>query len=140
MGKFANKARALRRMAAIPPAVKAALKAQNAANAADMVETAKRFAPEQDGVLRDSIRHEDASEPHRISQRVEAGGPTTTNPVRRSKKGSSPDYDYAQAQEYGTQDMAAQPFFWPAWRLKRKAYKRRMSKAAKAAIGQAVRK
>lgn len=136
---FSNKGRALKRMAAIPPAVKAALKAQNAANAADMVETARRFAPEDDGVLRDSIRHEDASDDSRISQRVEAGGPTTTNPVRQSAKATA-DYDYALAQEYGTADMPANPFFWPAWRLKRKAYKRRMSKAAKAAIGKAVRK
>lgn len=141
MAGFSNKARALRRMASIPPAVKAALKAQNAVNAAELVETAKRFAPpDETGALRESIRHADDSDDTRISQRVEAGGPTTTKPVRQSGKGSAPTYDYALAQEFGTTDAAANPFFWPAWRLKRRAFKRRMSKAAKAAIGQAVRK
>lgn len=137
---FSNRDRLRRRLKAIPLEVRKALRAQNAVNAAEMVETAKGFAPEDDGVLRASIKSQDVSDSTRISQRVEAGGPTTTRPVRKSEKGNAPTYDYALAQEHGTEDMPAHPFFWPAWRLKRRRFKTRMSRAAKKAIGSAVAK
>lgn len=131
---FTNRVRLQRRLKAIPVAVRRALKAQNAVNAAELVETVKGFMPVDDGTLRGSVKHHDVSDSTRISQRVSAGGAATTKPVRRSSKDNAPLYDYALAQEYGTEKMPANPAFWPAWRLKRRRFKARMSRAAKKAI------
>jgi HK97 gp10 family phage protein len=131
---FTNRVRLQRRLKAIPLAVRRALKAQNAVNAAELVETVKGFMPVDDGTLRSSVKHQDVSDSTRISQRVSAGGAATTKPVRSSSKGNAPLYDYALAQEYGTEKMPANPAFWPAWRLKRRRFKARMSRAAKKAI------
>lgn len=136
---FTNRDRLRRRLKAIPVEVRRALKAQNAKNAAEMVETAKGFAPKDDHTLANSIRHQDVSDSTRISQRVEAGGKATTKPVRKSEKGGAPMYDYALAQEYGTVDMPAHPYFWPAWRLKRRRFKSRMTRAAKKAVEGAIK-
>lgn len=58
--------------------------------------------------------------------RVVAGGALT---VRTSISGKS--FDYARADEFGTQKMAAQPFFFPTYRLMKKkiiaAMKRRIT-------------
>lgn len=136
MTGFTNRVRLQRRLQSIAPGVRRALKAQNAINAAEMVETAKGFAPVDEGDLKASIRHEDVSDGTKISQRVSAGGPTTTKPVR---KGQSASYDRANAAEYGADGSPAHPFFWPAWRLKRRRFKSRMTRAGKKAIQEAVK-
>lgn len=132
---FTNRDRLRRRMRSIPKAVRQALRVQNAKNAAELVETIRGFAP-GDGPLQASVKNHDVTDSTRISQRIEAGGPTTTKPVR---EGQSATYDYALAQEFGTAKMTANPFFWPAWRLKRRRFKSRMTRAAKKAIAEAIR-
>lgn len=134
---FTNRDRLRRRMKAIPSEVRKALKAQNAVNAAELVQTIVGFVPKDDGALAASVRHQDVSDSTRISQRVESGGAATTRPVR---EGADATYDYALAQEYGTGKMPANPSFWPAWRLKRRRFKTRMSRAAKKAVAAAVTK
>ena len=134
MTKFTNRVRLQRRLQSIAPAVRRALKAQNAINAAELVETVKGFAPVDDGVLKASVKHEDVSDGTKISQRVSAGGAMTTRPVR---KGQTATYDYANAAEYGADGSPAHPFFWPAWRLKRRRFKSRMTRAGKKAIQEA---
>lgn len=134
--KFTNRDRLQRKFKAIPPAVRKALLSQNNANGDELVETIRGFmSSPQSGDLRASVRNQDVSDGDRISQRVEAGGEKTTKPVR---KGATATYDYALAQEYSTVDMPANPAFWPAWRLKRRRFKSRMSRAAKKAIQGAV--
>jgi HK97 gp10 family phage protein len=56
------------------------------------------------GKLAESIRLERGRHPLRVL--VRAGGPLTT------KDG----YDHALANEFGTEKLQAQPFFWPAYR------------------------
>lgn len=152
-GFGAGKARFRRKLLQMTPAIEKALKTQNALNAAEMVQTVKGFIPVDQGVLRDSVRHEDTSTGQRITQTISVGGAATTKKIGdrtydrevslgsgdtagRTKKagGASVTYDYALAQEYGTSDMPANPALWPAWRLKRRRMKARMSKAAKNAI------
>jgi HK97 gp10 family phage protein len=62
--------------------------------------------------------------------RVVAGGVLTTRPSV-----SSTPYDYARADEFGTREMPARPFFFPTYRLKKKkmisAIKRRITAAIK---------
>lgn len=62
--------------------------------------------------LVDSIRVEKARREMRVN--VLAGGPKTT-------RGG---YDYALANEFGTEKMRAQPFFWRAYRSKKAAIRR----------------
>ena len=85
----------------------------------------------KEGTLRDSIRVEPRKQKGLIGALIKAGGPTTTKPVR---KGQSAQYDYAMAQELGTQDMLAQPFFFPEYRRAKSSIKRRASRAVKEAV------
>lgn len=121
---FTNRDRLRRRMKSIPVEVRKALKAQSAQNAADLVDTMKGFAPVQDGALVSSIKHQDVSDSTRISQRVSAG---------------ARDAPYAAWVEFGTSKNAANPFFWPAYRLMKRRMKSRMSRAAKKAVQEAVK-
>lgn len=63
--------------------------------------------------------------------RIMAGGKLTIRPSVSSKP-----YDYARADEFGTQKMGAKPFFFPTYRLLKKkiisAMKRRITKSIKA--------
>lgn len=121
---FTNRARLRRKLRAIPVGARKALKAQNAQNAADLVDTMKGFAPVQEGGLVSSIKHQDVSDSTRISQRVTAG---------------ARDAPYAAWVEFGTSKSEASPFFWPAFRLLRRRMKSRMSRAAKKAVQEAVK-
>lgn len=47
--------------------------------------------------------------------RIVAGGKLTTRPAVSSKP-----YDYSRADEFGTMNMAAKPFFFPTYRLRKK--------------------
>lgn len=159
MAGFKNAKRASRRLRAIPPLVRKQVRAQLTANAAELVRAQKAFAPVDDGDLRASIRFEDASSAGRIAMTVKAGGSRTTKAIGtrtydrevnintgdtrgRAKKagGKSVTYDYALGQEFGTEDMPANPFFFPPYRAKKRAFKRTRNKAAKDAIGAAVTK
>lgn len=97
-------------------------------SAAEVVSVARTLAPSDDGDLKASIRQEPGE--HELQRVVEAGGPTTTRPVR---EGKSPVYDYALAQEFGTAEQEPQPFFNPAWRLARRRAKNRISRAVRKA-------
>lgn len=124
MAGFSNRKRLSAKMKAIPVEVRRALRAQNAANAEELVQTMKGFVPVDEMKLHDSIKRQDVSNSARISQRVSAG---------------SRSAPYASWVEHGTSKNDAKPFFWPSWRLKRKRLKGRMTRAAKKAIAGAVK-
>jgi HK97 gp10 family phage protein len=115
----------------IPPAVKAA--AMNSlVRQGELLMTAMRGAvPVEHGALRNSIRMEVDDSIFRIT--VMAGGKATTRPVRA---GTTVTFDYALAQEYGTERMKENPFFWPMYRLLKKSRRR----AVKAAMTRAIKK
>lgn len=94
----------------------------------------KALVPVKEGTLRDSIRYEPFDRGG-IGVVIKAGGPATTKPVR---KGQSATYDYAMAQELGTQEHLAQPFFFPGYRLGKTGVKRAASKAVRRAVEQAT--
>lgn len=116
---FTNRDRLRRKLKAIPVAVRKAAREQLKANAKELVETQKSFAPVDDGKLRDSIKEQDVSTSTRISRRVSAGGRAAP---------------YAKWVEFGHGQAEPHPFFWPAYRLKRRRFRARMAKAAKKAI------
>lgn len=118
-----------RRLLALPKKV---LKETNAAiekNADEWVKTSRSMAPvdPKDGIhLRPSIRHHDSETGGQI---VRAGGEKT----RKSDKNGG-EYDYAIAQEFGREGMPANPFFWPAYRLLKKKFGGRRTRAMNKAI------
>ena len=123
MATFTNKARALKKLRAVPVAARKAMRQQLRANAVELVATMKGFAPVEDGDLRESIDWHDTSDASRISVKVTAG----------SRKAF-----YGVWVEFGHGNAAPRPFFWPAYRLKRRRFKSRISRAVKKAIAGAV--
>jgi len=144
---FTNRDRLRRKMKAIPVEVRKAVRGQLKANALELRETIKGFVPVDTGDLKDSIRARDVSDSTRMRWSVTAGN------VRAPY--------YAMWVEFGTKASAAQasrpnlrfksivvmtrdlkahhateakPFFWPAYRLKKRRFKLRISRAVKKAI------
>lgn len=85
--------------------------------------------------LRESVRYHDGKHP--LSKVIRAGGPLTTvsagsisgdEIAKQFLRGlaSGLDYDYSLGIEFGTQFMAAQPFFFPTIRARRESDIRKM--------------
>ncbi|HEY1071503.1 HK97-gp10 family putative phage morphogenesis protein [Brevundimonas sp.] len=121
---FSNRDRLRRKIRAIPVQVRKAARDQLKANAQELVETMKGFAPVQEGPLVSSIKEQDVSDSTRISRRVSAGDR------------SAP---YVSWVEFGHGQAAPRPFFWPAYRLKRRRFKARMTRTAKKAVQEAIK-
>lgn len=120
-----------RRMAAIPIAAKAAAQPALNQGADEIVRAQKSLAPRDDGTLQGSIRWSVDGE---LSRKIEAGGPTTSKPVRH---GVDAEYDYAIGVEFGTRKSPAQPYFWPGYRLARKRVNARIKRAISKSIKEA---
>lgn len=118
---------------AIPDRVRRAAKLALEQSADQVVMTQKALAPVGDtGALKASIRRSGAQKVNGgLSVAIEAGGPTTTKPVR---DGQSATYDYALGQEFGTSDASAQPFFYPGYRGNKKRVKAKVSRTTRKAI------
>jgi len=109
-----------KRLSAIPKAARRAASDALDKSAAELVSVQKRFAPVDDGTLRDSIHAEATGE---LTRTVRAGGEATT---RRTGKY---EYDYSLGVEFGNLNHPAQSFFWPAYRLLRSRIRRRIRRA-----------
>lgn len=118
-----------KRLAAIPKSVRQAVLPALDQGAEEITRAQKSLAPRDDGTLQESIRWSRNGE---LSRTIEAGGKTTTKPVRQ---GVDAEYDYALAMEFGTRETPAQSFFYPGYRLTRK----RANNRIKRAIGKAVK-
>ncbi len=92
----------------------------------------------QDGVheLQQSIRVEQGRRPLQVL--VKAGGPLTTRLGAGGFFSSRVAYDYALANEFGTQKMTRRAFFWPTYRQYKKAIRTTIQQSAKAAIAKVV--
>lgn len=86
----------IKAMRAIPAQIQADIQPALEQGADEMVARMKYLAPYDDGDLQQSIRKEAGDRP--LSVRVTAGGELTTKPVRKSEKGTTPEYDYALGQ------------------------------------------
>lgn len=119
--RFDARARALRRLAALPDALKAEVAEQLEKSARELAVQIRDAAPVDDGVLRDSVGSRDISTPGRLAQMVHAG---------------DGEAFYARFVEFGTPETTAQPFFFPVYR----ANKKRIRAAVGRAIGRGARK
>jgi len=120
-------------MRAIPFAAREAIKPVLVSQAEMVANTMRALAPVDEGDLKGSIA---------------VTGPGQSTPPYSQPGGSKivpenavaitvggPDVRYPHLQEYGTTFHAAQPFFWPGFRMRRKA----AVAAIKRGIGKAIR-
>lgn len=122
-----------RRMAAIPLAARQAVQPALAQGAYDIADIIESLAPEDEGDLKNSVAVTlaGASTPP-YSQ---PGGSTTVPENMAAITVGNTDVRYPHLQEFGTTKQAAQPFFWPGFRLGRK----RAVDRIKRAVGKAIR-
>jgi HK97 gp10 family phage protein len=140
-----GRAALLRKLARLPRAVKADSGRAVVSAADDLVARQKQAVAVDTGALRASIVATPTADGLRV--RVTAGGPKTTVEAR---KGSGAKWDYALGVEFGVAahkagglfagarhpGQAAQPFFYPTWRLTKRAARAKISRA----IGKSVKK
>jgi HK97 gp10 family phage protein len=122
--RFSNKSRALKRMAALPAAIKVETKAALLKNAVMVMEAQRQAAPVDDGDLRESGKVKDISDSARIAVQVGFGDEKAF---------------YARMVEFGTPKQHAQPFFYPVYRSLKKrviaSIARAAGKGARKAVG-----
>lgn len=129
----------MRRLERIPDEVRRRAKAGLMLGGREINMLQRSLVPKDDLTLAGTIRSEPLPDPQ-IGVVILAGGEATTKPVRETEKGNSPEYDYALAQEFGTEDMPANPFFRPAIRVKKKQVRNRVRAAARKALRSAAKK
>lgn len=148
---LANLERLKARIAAMPAAIKPAIRSALEQNADELVALQKNLVPTRTGKLAGSIRKRSGDRD--LSVQVVAGGSVTMKALARTARydgeghedlgsgflipagdDAAVSYDYANAVEFGTEKMAAKPFFFPAYRALKKRMKARTSRAALKAI------
>lgn len=121
-----------RRLDAIPRAVKAAVVPALITSGRDLSMTMRLLAPVDSGDLRDSIHITlpgETTPPY-----SQPGGSTMAGENQVIVTVGNSDVRYQHIVEFGSADTAAQPFFWPSVRLKRKALTNRIKRAIRKAV------
>jgi HK97 gp10 family phage protein len=111
----------LKRFQRLPPAAVDTAAQQVMREAVRLVAIMRSGAPVGDaGVLINTVRIETTRRTRAAATvEIRAGGPATT----------VDGYDYSFAVEFGTEHQSAQPFFFPAYRLRRKAIRSAIRRA-----------
>lgn len=149
---FSNRDRLRRKMKAIPVGVRKAARAQLKANALELAALQKQFAEESrlTGELIDSIKARDVSDSTRMTWRISAGNRqvpyarfvefgTAGSAARAPRQNLNFKRTVVMTKAYAAHAATpAQPFFWPAYRLRKRAFRSRMTRAAKRAIQEAI--
>ena len=122
-----------RRMKAIPEAVRKAVAPALLGAAENVAKTQRGLAPVDDGDLRASIA---VTGPGQSTPAYsQPGGAMIVGPLATAVTVGNSEVRYAHLVEYGTSHSPAQPYFWPGFRLARKAATAKIKRA----IGKAVR-
>lgn len=116
----------------MPVDVKRAIKRALEKGGDDLVATMKRYAPVDQGELRNTVEYyfpeERRGEPsyrgEQLSIKAEAGLAIVV--VAGNASRSKEDGFYAKFVEFGTVDQSAAPFFFPAYRLRRASIRSRI--------------
>lgn len=121
------------RFAAIPNKVRSAAVAEMERCASEVVAAMKRLAPVDQGNLRDSIAWTWGEAPAGTIK-VGTVGAKEYGSLSITIYAGGDDAFYATFQEFGTKEMRAHPFFYPAWRANRKKVRARLTRAINKAI------
>lgn len=89
----------------------------------------RALAHKKSGATVASIQVVQGTNPNRV--RIVAGGDLTTKEIR---KGSGVPYDYVRAEEFGTKDEPAIPFFYNTYRAEKGGIVRRVTDGAAQAL------
>lgn len=121
-----------KRLANIPKGVKEAVQPNLLKQGAMIADTMRRLAPVDTGELRDSIAvtPPDSATPAYSTP----GGSFVVPETSVAVTAGGTDARHAHLLEYGTVNMDAQPFFWPAVRLTRKQAQRNLKSAIRRAV------
>jgi len=106
--------------------------------ASEIAEMQQNLAPVDEGDLRDSIhvtRPGQSTPPY-----SQPGGSRVAGPLETIVTAGNSDVRYAHLVEHGTTKAAAQPFFWPGFRLGRKRAANRVKRAVAKAVREAWKK
>lgn len=122
-----------RRLLSIPGKVKRAVVPALVQSGNELVDAMRALAPEDTGALKDSIELTLPGTSTPAYSRP--GGSQTAGENQVLVTAGNHAVRYPHLVEYGTTTAPAQPFFWPAFRLKKK----RLTNRIKRAISKAVR-
>lgn len=122
-----------RRMAAIPLAARQAVQPALLTGANEIAALQRGLAPRDEGKLIDSITVTGPGQ--QTPPYSQPGGSMTVPENSAAITVGNSETRYPHLQEFGTTRHAAQPFFWPGFRLGRK----RAMNRVKRAIGKAIR-
>lgn len=137
--KIAGKDKFLRQIGALPAALRAEVRKALEASAEETTDLMKRFVPVESGKLRASIGYGFEGVPAGASKSASRSAKAETGLAVTMYAGGREAF-YARYQEFGTQDMVAQPFFYPGYRLGRKRAKARLARAVRAGAKKAFGK
>ena len=121
------------RLLGLPEAIRRSIGPELVIAAEDMAATARQLAPERTGALMASIAVTGPGE--QTPPYSQPGGSMVVPENAAAVTVGGPKVRYAHLVEYGTTKTAAQPYFWPAYRLHKEATKARIAAAVKRAIG-----
>jgi HK97 gp10 family phage protein len=122
------------RMRAIPVAVREAVQPAVVRSAEEVAAMQRQLAPEDSGALKESI---EVTPPGQATPAYsQPGGSRVAGELEAIVTAGNKDVRYPHLVEHGTTEAAAQPFFWPGFRLTRK----RGATRIKSAISRAIRK
>jgi HK97 gp10 family phage protein len=122
----------LKKMRALPGAVKEEIEASLVQSANEIADTAKALAPVDDGELRDSIV---VTGPGKLTPLHSSGGSHKVGDLAAAVSVGNSAVRYAAPVEFGhdgdgkPDGAAPRPFFWPAYRSKKKRVRSRTARA-----------
>ena len=132
MAKNASLKNFEKRMKAIPEAVREAVLPAIMRSADELADRMRHLAPEDEGDLKRSIT---VTGPGQTTPAYsQPGGSKVVGPLAATVTVGNKDVRYPHLLEYGTTKAAAQPFFWPAFRLGRKRMEARIKRAVNKAV------
>ena len=122
----------LKRLDAIPKAVKAAVEPALIKSGAELQQAMQTLAPVDSGALRESIAVTPPG--HQTPAYSQPGGSRVARENEVLITAGNTDVRYPHLVEYGTTAAPAHPFFWPAFRLLRARLQRRTKRAISKAV------
>lgn len=148
MTGISNRKRLLDKMAAMPGAVRSAIKQALAQGADEITGEMRRLAPKDSGALRDSITQTWGGGRQRYASLTGGGGALGDPDLTVTISAGNSGVRYAHLVEFGTAPhlngglfagslhpgTAPKPFFYPAYRANRRRVKARISRATTRAV------
>lgn len=125
-----------RRLAAIPERVKEAVQPALLRSGEELAALMEQFAPQDTGALKESIVVTPAGQ--RTPPYSQPGGENVVPENSVMVTAGDHTVRYPHLVEFGTEEAAAQPFFWPAFRLARKRITSRIKRAVSKAVRQGM--